>query len=63
MSSDLGPPPHGDWLRGTNLEGDERKVWEEKVALALYGEQWRERADIERKQRKENPVELPDGEE
>jgi hypothetical protein len=48
---------------GTDLEGDERKVWEEKVALALYGEQWRERADIERKARKENPVELPDGEE
>jgi hypothetical protein len=51
-----------DWQRGTDLEGDQRKVWEEKVALALYGENWRVRADVERKQRKENP-EPPDGEE
>jgi hypothetical protein len=34
---------------------DERAVWEEKVAFALYGERWRERADVERKERKENP--------
>jgi hypothetical protein len=34
---------------------DERAVWEEKVAWALYGERWRERADVERKERKENP--------
>jgi hypothetical protein len=26
---------------------DERAVWEEKVAFALYGERWRERADHE----------------
>jgi hypothetical protein len=34
---------------------DERAVWEEKVAWALYGERWRERADVERKWAKENP--------
>jgi hypothetical protein len=32
---------------------DERAVWEEKVAWALYGERWRERADVERKAKKE----------
>jgi hypothetical protein len=51
-----------DWQYGTDLDPMDRQVWEEKVALALYGENWRVRADVERKAAKEN-ADPPDGEE
>ena len=43
------------WEYGDGLSSDERAVWEEKVRFALYGENARERSDIERKWAKENP--------
>jgi hypothetical protein len=43
--------PFLDWYE----DRDERAVWEEKVRFALYSENARVRADVERKERKENP--------
>lgn len=44
-----------DWQYGTDLDGLDRQVWEDKVRHSLYSERLRERADVERKELKENP--------
>jgi hypothetical protein len=45
------------------LDEEERHLWEEKVRFALYGENARVRADVERKRAKEEgPDELADHE-
>jgi hypothetical protein len=51
--------PFLDWYE----DREERQLWEDKVRFALYGENARVRADVERKRAKEEgPDELADHE-
>jgi hypothetical protein len=51
--------PFLDWYE----DREERQLWEDKVRFALYGENLRVRADVERKRLKENgPDEFADHE-